>query len=128
MEKYIVYRRHDNQLMKSFDRRKDAVFWCKVNQISYLPDGEWEDDYFIQTIDTTTFGESISPTLIRQGARIKAKESIGVVPKDSIGVVLIEGNLVQAVVNWYRPNGEGFIGQLPLNRSDYSKVEVMGDE
>ena len=44
-----VYRRTTDGIqgkpLKVFATRKDAVYWCKVNQKSSPPDGEWEDDY-----------------------------------------------------------------------------------
>lgn len=46
--KFNVYLRKDHQFIRSFTYRKDAVYWCKVNQISLLPDGEWGDDYIIE--------------------------------------------------------------------------------
>lgn len=47
---YKVYSRINDKLLQSFKTRKDAVYWCKVNQISLLPDGEWEDDYYIAEV------------------------------------------------------------------------------
>ena len=44
---YCVYDRRHWQFLRSFDNRKDAVYWCSVNQISPLPDYEWKDDYYI---------------------------------------------------------------------------------
>jgi hypothetical protein len=48
MKKHKVYRRKDNKFLSSFDTRKDAVFYCKVNQTLPLPDYEWEDEFEIR--------------------------------------------------------------------------------
>lgn len=57
--KVYVYKRASNSVrdrlpLKTFSTRKDAVYWCKVNQVSHLPDGEWEDDYEIVEFNSNT--------------------------------------------------------------------------
>jgi hypothetical protein len=47
MSQFLVYRRKDMVFLRSFETRPDAVWWCGINQISSLPDGEWEDDYYL---------------------------------------------------------------------------------
>ena len=49
MKNFKVYDRKTNKLLKRFVTRKDAVYWCKVNQKTSLPDGEWDDDYYIKS-------------------------------------------------------------------------------
>lgn len=51
--RYYVLSVSDNECLRSFSSRKDAVYWCKVNQISSLPDGSWEDDYSIVEGDSS---------------------------------------------------------------------------
>jgi len=63
----LVIRRSDNRAVASFPNREQAVYWCMVNRISPLPDGEWEDDYaivpFVDERDTPpTLPDKHTPT------------------------------------------------------------------
>jgi hypothetical protein len=44
---WFVYKRKKRAYVGCFPTRKEAVYWCKINQISAIPDGEWEDDYVL---------------------------------------------------------------------------------
>lgn len=44
-----VYLRKNNRLLRTFPTRKDAVYWCKVNQLSPYPNGTWTDDYYLRS-------------------------------------------------------------------------------
>lgn len=45
---FNVYRIRDNQQLETFHSRKDAVFFCKVNQSLPIPIYEWEDEFDIR--------------------------------------------------------------------------------
>lgn len=45
---FRVYKRSDRQFMRGFKTRKDAVFFCKVEQVLPYP-YEWEDEFEIRT-------------------------------------------------------------------------------
>lgn len=45
---YKIYRRKNGELLACFSSRKEAVFYCKVNQTLPTPDYEWEDEFEIQ--------------------------------------------------------------------------------
>jgi len=44
---FRVYNRKTNQLLKEFPSRKEAVFFCKVEQTLPLPDYDWEAEFSI---------------------------------------------------------------------------------
>ena len=45
---FVVVNRKSKKVMGRFLTRKDAVYWCKVNQSLPIPDYEWEDEFCIQ--------------------------------------------------------------------------------
>lgn len=47
-QNFNVYQLKDGKLLQRFDSRKDAVYFCKVNQSLPLPDYEWEDEFEIR--------------------------------------------------------------------------------
>lgn len=44
--------------------RSDAVFFCKVNRKSPLPDGHWEDDYYILYVPSVVVHKSLGEVVI----------------------------------------------------------------
>jgi hypothetical protein len=45
---FEVFRRKGGQLVKAFRSRKNAVYFCKVEQTLPTPDYEWEDEFEIR--------------------------------------------------------------------------------
>jgi hypothetical protein len=50
MQSFQVFRIKDEQFMGEFKTRKDAVYFCKVEQTLPLPDYEWEDEFDIRIL------------------------------------------------------------------------------
>lgn len=50
-----VYRVRDNAFVHYAQSEADAVFWCKMNQLSVLPNGSWEDDYYLQDYNSKEY-------------------------------------------------------------------------
>lgn len=63
---FLVVNRSNHKFVYAASQRKDAVYWCKVNQISSLPDGEWEDDYLITSIQEHQEKEARLISLIQE--------------------------------------------------------------
>jgi hypothetical protein len=45
---FEVFRRKGGQFVRAFRARKDAVYFCKVEQTLPTPDYEWEDEFEIR--------------------------------------------------------------------------------